>query len=238
MFSRLPGDSPLQRIWVGTKLASLAMLTVAVLFNPAWTQVVSVAAVTAIAVLAARVPRSAVPRLPMWYWIPLLVGLGLAFVGHGARHYLNLIALTVLFTVMSALVVWTTSMHDLAPALGRLGRPLARLGLPVAEWAAVTALAVRCLPLLLQEFRTLLAARRQRRLDRRANELLGSLVDVLTAAMVVTIRRASDLGAAVTARGGDPSPNHDGPRPGRGDAVTLLIVTVACVLPAVLTAVV
>ena len=60
------------------------------------------------------------------------------------------------------LVSWTTNTADIAPALAKLGRPLKFFRLPVDDWAATTALALRSFPLLVDEFRVLFAARKLR----------------------------------------------------------------------------
>jgi energy-coupling factor transport system permease protein len=239
LLRRLPRDSPIHRLWAGTKLIALTLLTIATLFNPAWPQLAATAAVTVLSVGAAHVPRNAVPRLPPWYWATLLVGLGFAYLGHGVEQYLSLLLLSALFMVLSAVVAWTTSLDDVAPALRALGAPFRRIGLPVDEWALTAALCVRSLPLVLTELRTVVAARRLRPAQGRlaAALLLGIVGDVGAAAMAAAIRRAADMGEAMTARGGSAAASRGSGSGGRGnrfrwaDAVALLVVVAACVLP-------
>ena len=132
--------------------------------------------------------------------------------------------------ISAALVGWTTPLGAVAPALARLGRPLRVLRLPVDEWIVAIALALRCLPLLIDEMRTLAAARRLRHHDademRRARGSVVELHDLVSTAIIVSLRRARDLADAITARGGIGaiSDGHDG-HFGWLDAVTLFAVT-------------
>jgi energy-coupling factor transport system permease protein len=89
-----------------------------------------------------------------------------------------------------------------------LGRPLKALRMPVDEWAVALALALRAFPMLIDEFRVLYAARRLRPKERAATRrgrfraAMLELVDLLAAAVTVALRRADEMGDAITARGG------------------------------------
>jgi energy-coupling factor transport system permease protein len=181
----------------------------------------------------ARVPAGAVPRLPLWLFAGLAIGLALSLAGGGLSAYLRVLSLSLVFTVASALVTWTTSPADLAPALARLGAPLRRLHVPVDEWAAVIGLCVRSLPLLLGELPVLLAARRLRRHGRpAARRSVREAIDLLTASVATAVRRADELGDAITARGGLAEVGR-GNAPGRSDALALLVVVTGSIVPAV-----
>jgi energy-coupling factor transport system ATP-binding protein len=233
---RLPREGLMHRMWVGTKLAVLALLTVATLLDPSWAQLAATALVVLLAVITARVPRSAVPRFPWWFWLTLAVGLAVAAVGNGTAQYVQLVCLSTLFMVLSAVVAWTTDLGDLAPAVRMLGAPLRRVRLPVDEWALTTALCVRSVPLIIDECRTSIAARRLRPRVRgvRPEAWARSLVDLLTAMMAVTIRRATDMGEAIRVRGGDAKPPGRPIRVSWTDAVTVVVVAAACAAPAAL----
>ena len=70
------------------------------------------------------------------------------------------------------------------------------------EWAIAVALSLRSLPLLIEEMRTLNAARRLRPKPVVKSASDNSLVDIVTTVMSVAIRRADEMGTAITARGG------------------------------------
>jgi energy-coupling factor transport system permease protein len=234
LLKRLPGDSPVHRLWAGTKLLALAILTVTVAVLPTWPVIGATAALTLLGLRLARVPAGAAPRLPVWLLVGLAGGLALSLAGGGLSAYLRILSLSIVFTVASALVTWTTSPADLAPALVRLGAPLRWLRVPVDEWAAVIGLCVRSLPLLLAELEVLLAARKLRRHARPgASRALREVLDLLTAAIATAVRRADELGAAITARGGLAEAGR-GDAPGRSDALALLVVLAGSIFPAVL----
>ena len=65
----LPHDSPVHRLWAGTKLLVVLGLGVMLSFRPTWPALGAAAAVVAVGIVAARVPAGAVPRLPRWVWV-------------------------------------------------------------------------------------------------------------------------------------------------------------------------
>lgn len=245
-FLRLvPGDSPVHRLWPGTKLIAAAELALVASISPSWLTVAVIACVVGIGLLVARIPIGAFPRLPRGLYVLLLLGLGLDAVSTtptvvhlgpvpislGAlAEALRFLALAVVLVVSAALVGWTTELGSVAPALARLGRPLRALRLPVDEWIVAVALSLRCLPLLVDEMRTLAAARRLRHHDvgdqRKTRSSVIELHDLVSTAIIVSLRRAHDLADAITARGGIGAigGSHDGSF-GWLDAMTLLGVS-------------
>jgi energy-coupling factor transport system permease protein len=185
---------------------------------------------------------------------PPTLALGPIHIGLGSlATFLRAVAFGVVLLGSSAVVAWTTPLADLAPAVSRMGAPFRKIRVPVDELALTIALCVRCLPLLIEEMRTLLAARRLRppgyahslRGDssaaddtptRRASKLrlavqrvLAEPADLLTSALATSMRRAGELGEAITARGGVSAGvgTRVGPR-GR-DVLMGSIVAAACI---------
>jgi energy-coupling factor transport system permease protein len=209
-------------LWAGTKLLALAAIVSTLTYNPTWIALAIGAAFVVGCLLLARIPAGAAPRLPRWFWALLALGavislrstrhplahLGPATVSVGALE--DWVRLTILGTVLlaaAALVSWTTPLAEVAPALATIGAPLRWVRLPVDEWATSAALSIRCLPLLVDEVRTLTAARRLRQRDRtpeqtRINYWMAESQDLLMASLTVSLRRARDLGDAIEARGG------------------------------------
>ncbi len=225
----LPHSSPIHRLWAGTKLLAVAALGVSLSFEPTWAGIGFAAVLVLVAAALARVPLGAVPRPPRWFWIAMAIGavftlrsggspylhVGASKIGLGGLDsFARFTALGAALLGASAVVGWTTPLSEVAPALARLGRPLRRLRLPVEEWAVTVALCVRCLPLLFDEMRTLMAARQLRARQSGADtngrsgvrrQLMAALTEggeLLVAVLAVSLRRAGEMGEAIVARGG------------------------------------
>lgn len=241
----VPGDSVVHRMWAGTKLIAVAELALAGSIAPNWLTLGVLAGVLAVGLLVARIPLGAFPRLPRVFYVLLLVGLfvnalattkpvihvGPLPISLGAlSEAARLLALAIVLVLSAALVGWTTRLGAVAPALSRLARPLRALRLPVDEWIVAIALALRCLPLLVDEMRTLAAARRLRHRgaadERKARRSLVELHDIVSTSIIVSLRRAHDLADAIGARGGVAAigDGHEGSRDWR-DVVTLVGIT-------------
>jgi energy-coupling factor transporter transmembrane protein EcfT len=251
-FLRLvPGDSIVHRLWPGTKILVATVLAVAVSISPTWQMTGVAAAVVVCELLAARIPLGAFPRLPRWFFYALLIGallnlwatqpplveVGPLNLSIGALNEWALFtAIAVVLVASGALVGWTTPLGDVAPALRQLFTPLRWLRLPVDEWAAAIALAIRCLPLLVDEIRTLGAARRLRvheadDKEKSVRELIVEVHDLLATAIVNAMRRARDLAEAMTARGGlGGAISVTTRRPRVADYAVLAGVTALCVV--------
>src|SRR6478672_4595154 len=177
-FLRLvPGDSFVHRLWAGTKLIVTFVFALTASVSPSWITLGVLAGLVLLGLLVAHIPLGAFPRLPRGLYLLLLLGLainalstaspvvhaGPVSISVGAlADAARFLALAVVLITSAALVGWTTPLGAVPPALSRLGAPFRRLRLPVDEWIVAVGLALRCLPLLVDEMRTLGAARRLR----------------------------------------------------------------------------
>ncbi|WP_330183526.1 energy-coupling factor transporter transmembrane protein EcfT [Nocardia sp. NBC_01503] len=238
----VPLDSPVHRLWAGTKMIWVFVFSVLLMFTPSWT-LLGLGTVTLIGIgLAARLPLGTLPRFPWWFWIGILIGAAInAPVGLDALlRYTQIVLFGFLLLGATFVVAWTTPMGEVAPALAKLGAPLRRIGwtrkgvrhhIPVDEWAVVVALTLRGLPLLLEELRILRAARKLRPKDSLLHQAAQNpLVDILTASMAVSSRRAGELGEAITTRGGTGELTARPGAPGRADAVAMILLAVVCAM--------
>ncbi|WP_102417135.1 CbiQ family ECF transporter T component [Mycobacterium sp. 4858] len=238
----VPGRSPIHNLWAGTKLLVVFGVSVLLTLFPGWVTIGSVAALVLAAVWIAHIPRGALPSVPRWLWILLTLGFVTAALAGGspmltingahiwlggALNFLRISTLSVVLLGLGAMVSWTTNVAEIAPALAILGRPFKLLRIPVDEWAVALALALRAFPLLIEEFQVLYAARRLRpnhmptSRKARVRQTAGNSIDLVAAAIVVTLRRADEMGDAITARGGIGQLSADPARPKLGDWVTL-----------------
>jgi len=246
----VPGMSVIHDLWAGTKLLVVFGISVLLTFYPGWIAIGLVAALVLTAIRLARIPRGALPSVPRWLWILIALGaITAAFAGGspvielagvpigfgGLLNFLRITTLSIVLLGLGAMVSWTTNVAEIAPAVATLGRPLRLLRIPVDEWAVALALALRAFPMLIDEFRVLYAARRLRpkpvastrraRQKRRALEL----IDLITAAITVTLRRADEMGDAITARGGTGQISAAPARPKLADWLALSLTAAVCI---------
>jgi energy-coupling factor transporter transmembrane protein EcfT len=245
----VPGTSAVHDLWAGTKLLAVGAISVLLTFYPGWIAIGLVAGLVLTAARIAHIPRGALPTIPRWLWVLLaLGGMSATFAGGspvielagtsvglgGLLNFLRITALSVVLLGLGAMVSWTTNVAEIAPAVASLGRPLRLLRIPIDEWAVTIALALRAFPMLIEEFRVLYAARRLRpkrvapsRKGRR-RRLAAELVDLLTAALTVTLRRADEMGDAITARGGIGMISAMPARPKSADWLAISITALVC----------
>lgn len=245
----VPGTSAVHELWAGTKLLVVFGISVLLTFYPGWITIGLVAALVLTAVRIAHIPRGALPSVPRWLWVLMAFGgITAAFAGGspvielagapigfgGLLNFLRITTLSIVLLGLGAMVSWTTNVGEIAPAVATLGRPLRLLRIPVDEWAVALALALRAFPMLIDEFRVLYAARqlrpkpvaatRRARRKRRAREL----IDLIAAAITVTLRRADEMGDAITARGGTGQISAAPSRPKLADWLVLSITFALC----------
>lgn len=246
----VPGTSAVHELWAGTKLLVVLGISVLLTFYPGWIAIGLVAALVLTAARIARIPRGALPSVPHWLWILMVFGaITAAFAGGspvievagvpigfgGLLNFLRITTLSIVLLGLGAMVSWTTNVAEIAPAVATLGKPLRLLRIPVDEWAVTLALALRAFPMLVDEFRVLFAARRLRpkpvALTRRARRRRHAreLIDLIAAAITVTLRRADEMGDAITARGGTGQISAAPSRAKLADGLALSVTAAICI---------
>jgi energy-coupling factor transport system ATP-binding protein len=245
----VPVRSAIHELWAGTKLLVVFGISVLLTLYPGWVAIGLVAALVLMGMRIAHIPRGVLPSPPRWLWILLaIVGITATLAGGspqiqvgtfslglgGLLNVLRFTALSIVLFGMGALVWWTTNVAEIAPAVATLGRRLRPLRIPVDDWSVALALALRTFPMLLDEFRVLYAARRLRpkqtpRTRRaRLKRLAADVIDLIVAVITVTLRRADEMGDAITARGGTGQISAAPSRPKRADWVALSIAVAVC----------
>ncbi|WP_343600467.1 energy-coupling factor transporter transmembrane protein EcfT [Mycobacterium sp.] len=245
----VPGSSVVHDLWAGTKLLVVLAVSVLLTFYPGWFAIGLVAVLVLVAARLAHIPRGVLPSVPHWLWILIAFGgvtaalaggspviqVGTVSLGlGGVLNFVRITALSIVLLGLGAMVSWTTNVAEVAPAVATLGRPLRLLRVPVDEWAVALALALRAFPMLIDEFRVLYAARRlrpkqiprTRRARRRYRAL--ELIDLLATGITVTLRRADEMGDAITARGGTGQISAAPSRPKPADWLVFSIALVVC----------
>ena len=124
-----------------------------------------------------------------------------------------------LLTGTSIILTYTTSPTALTDGLERLLAPLARLHVPVHDFAMMMTIALRFIPTLIEETHGNLIERAK------------ALIPVLIPLFLSAIRRASDLATAMECRcyrGGEGRTRMQTTRIGAGDVASLLIMAAFC----------
>ncbi|GAY17141.1 energy-coupling factor transporter transmembrane protein EcfT [Mycobacterium sp. shizuoka-1] len=253
----VPGTSPIHELWAGTKILVVLAFSALLAFYPDWVPLALVTIVIGIAIRMARIPRGVVPSVPTWLWLLLLLGAVTATLGGGTPvlhlgsydialggllKFVRITVVSIVLLGLGMLVSWTTNVADVAPAVARLGRPLKFFRIPVDDWAVALALSLRAFPMLLEEFRLLYAARRLRPppvlTSRRARRRRWAIemVDLMAAGVTVALRRADEMGDAITARGGTGMISAAPSGPKRADWVVLVVCGLVIVVAAALQA--
>lgn len=245
----VPGRTVIHDLWAGAKLLIVAGIGVLLTFYPGWVPIAAVALLVVVAARMAHIPRGVLPTIPRWLWFLLALGaltatfaggtpviaLGSVEIGLGGLlNFLRITALSIVLLGLGAMVSWTTNVAEIAPAVAALGRPLRPLRIPVDDWAVAVSLALRAFPMLIDEFSVLYAARRLRPQDvdvhrrTRGRRWAAELIDLLAAAITVALRRADEMGDAITARGGAGQISAAPSRPARRDWVAFAVVVAVC----------
>ncbi len=145
----------------------------------------------------------------------------------------------VLLILASSVLTFTTSPTQLTDAIERLLKPLAKLHVPVHEFAMMMTIALRFVPTLLEETDKIMSAQKARGADMESGGIVQrvrALTPILIPLFVSAFRRAFDLATAMESRcyhGGDGRTKMKVLHFGGGDwlltgaAVTVLAVFIA-----------
>ena len=215
-----PADSILHRLDPRTKLISLlVVMTAMVIASSFWAFGILTLFLIAI-IFVARVPFQLVSKnLRPFLWLFILTFLLNIGYGYGkiliqisvihvsitntglirATIYTARIILLILFAGIFTLV---TAPIEITDGLSRLLAPLKRLGLPVAEFSMMTTIAIRFIPLLLDEAERIRKAQLARGAQIEGNVIqrIKGLIPIILPLFLSAFRKADDLALAMEAR--------------------------------------
>jgi len=103
----------------------------------------------------------------------------------------------------SSLLTYTTTPNQLTDAIETLLKPLGKLGVPVHDFAMIMSLALRFIPILLEEANRIINAQSARGADFEEGNIfkrMKAMVSILVPLLVSATRRAYDLALAMEAR--------------------------------------
>jgi energy-coupling factor transport system permease protein len=105
--------------------------------------------------------------------------------------------------ILSSLVTYTTTSINLSAGLERMLRPLERLGLPVSQLAMMMGITISFIPLMLEEFQSVITAQQSRGAGFGSRNLIRQFKNLLPLLLPVVagiLRRADELSEAMEAR--------------------------------------
>lgn len=133
----------------------------------------------------------------LWQWWQLKITTG------GLTNALFVIVRISMLMMVSSVLTYTTSPTDLTDALERLMKPLSIFHIKVHEIAMMMTIALRFIPVLLEETDKIMNAQKARGADMESGNIfqrIKALIPVLIPLFVSAIRRAGDLATAMECR--------------------------------------
>lgn len=127
----------------------------------------------------------------------------LAVTREGVRTALFMAVRLIFLIIGSSLMTFTTTPNNLTDGLERLLSPLKRISFPVHEISMMMSIALRFIPILLEETDKIMKAQMARGADFESGGLIKkakSLIPLLVPLFVSAFRRANDLAMAMEAR--------------------------------------
>lgn len=247
----LHGDGIFHRLDPRVKVTAAIVLLVAILGIDTWAGYAAMAGVVVVAAALGKIPGmrlvKAVQGVGFLLFFTVVIngfftpGASLFHVGPVALTYQGLMRglalgcrLALVVGAMSLLAA-TTKPLDLAHGLGWLFGPLRRFGLPVAELAMVTSIALRFVTVLGEEAKRIRIAQKARGIEigDRPLSRATSLASIVVPLFAGALRHADELGMALEARGYRP-----GARRGRLYPLSVGLADLLCLVAAVAIAVV
>lgn len=121
----------------------------------------------------------------------------------GLKIAINMVTRLVLLIVGSSLLTLTTSPIELTDGLEALLKPFTKIGVPAHEIAMMMSIALRFIPILLEETDKIMKAQMARGADFESGGLIKrakSLIPILVPLFISAFRRADELAMAMEAR--------------------------------------
>lgn len=214
-----PASSPIHRLDARVKLIALAVLVVLLFVANNFWALGAVALFLVATFIVARIPFGVACRtvLPLIFIITITALFNFIYVGGGdvvfdwgwlqvttgGLYSAGFVCLRLmLLLLLGALLTLTTTTIDITHAIESLLSPLAKVGVPVSEFAFVMGTALRFLPQFMDEFRTIRVAQDARgaRLSTRASQQMTVMASFVVPLFASVFRRADTLSAAMESR--------------------------------------
>ncbi|RKY89195.1 energy-coupling factor transporter transmembrane protein EcfT [candidate division KSB1 bacterium] len=215
-----PTESPVHRLDPRTKLITVLILMTLLMISFTWWIYLLFALLLIVTIKLARIPTSTVTRnlkpflwlflvtffLNLWYkyghvlvTIPII---GLNITDAGLSRALFYTSRMILLILFASLLTLTTSPMEITDGLAKLLSPLRHLKVPVQEFAMMMTIAIRFIPLLLEEAERIRKAQMTRGASLEGNlvQRLKGLIPLILPLFLSAFRKADELALAMEAR--------------------------------------
>lgn len=216
-----PAESPVHSLDPRAKIIAMLLFLTGILFVESYAWFAAVYAFGLLALRLARIPAGkafgAVRGLVVLLIFTALINAfftrgdtvlwqygALTLTLEGLHRSALMLLRLVAMVAFSGLLTFTTTPIALSDALESLGRPLARFGFPAHEFAMMMTIALRFIPVLLEEADKIMKAQRSRGGDWREGSLtrrMKGIIAVVVPLLFNALKRADDLAIAMEARG-------------------------------------
>lgn len=215
-----PGNTFIHRLDPRTKLLAVILYIVALFNAQGVVTYAIVAALLALCIIVSRVPFRSLTRglKPIYIIVAFTAIMNLFFTSgtplgtgwllshitqEGLRSAIYMILRIVMLIMGTFLLTYTTSPISLTDGLESLLSPLKKLRLPVHELAMMMSIALRFIPILIEETDKIMKAQMARGADFESGNLIQrakAMVPLLVPLFISAFRRATDLAMAMEAR--------------------------------------
>ena len=215
-----PGNTFIHRLDPRTKLLAVILYIVALFNAQGVVTYAIVTALLALCIIVSRVPFRSLTRglKPIWVIVAFTAIMNLFFTSgtplgagwllshisqEGLRSAIFMVLRIVMLIMGTFLLTYTTSPISLTDGLESLMNPLKVIKVPVHELSMMMSIALRFIPILLEEMDRIMKAQQARGADFESGNLIQrakGLVPLLVPLFIAAIRRANDLAMAMEAR--------------------------------------
>ena len=200
------------------KLISVMVFVTTLMLAHSWLTLIILSIFLGAAVLLARIPlRFYIDNLRAFHWLFAITIILHSLNNSAPPHFeiwkvlisgpgiiigLQYATRLMIMVFTAALFSYTTLPTDLTDGIEKLLRPLQRVKFPVHEFALMTSLALRFVPVIIEEAGSILRAQTSRgaRFDGGLIQRINAIVPIVLPLLVATFKRADELALAMEAR--------------------------------------
>lgn len=242
----VPGNSILHRLDPRTKILWTLLLMIVTFMIDSWQEYVMMGSLTLILIIVSGIPvKQTLKGLkPLLFILAFTAVLNIFLTGgtpwvtigpvrityEGVISAVKLFLRLVMLVITASLMTLTTTPMTMTDGIERLLRPLGKIGVPSHEIAMMMSIALRFIPILLEETDKIMKAQMARGADFESGGVIKrakGLVPLLVPLFVSAFRRANDLAMAMEARcyrGGEGRTKMKPLKYSRKDAVAYLVL--------------